>query len=450
MKRVIIKLIFLALASLLVTTTASAGINDGLVAYYPFNGNANDESGNGNHGVAYGARLTYDRFGLSNSAYFFDGVDDYINIGQKLKRGLPMSVSAWVKVNDLANHNGVFRNDAFGSYYYGINFSILKTGQIEAYFGNGGYAGGYSRNNKLTNESLIKIGVWYHIVANINGRDNMQIFVNGTERVGSYDGTASGVAYSSSDGLIGLVTYSNPPKNYFNGIIDQVRIYSRALSASEIQSLYNYSPEYTYYLPYFKNDTEMGTGVGLRNLNDSQNASIILDIFDENGMSLSTENENIPSRGQKAWMVGNNLTAEGWIEVESDQPLGGLCFLSYGLDYMADIPITDTLSKELVVPHVGQSEDWDTTIYICNPNDTSVEISLTFVNADGSPRFTQYYDIPANGSGKYDLLDLVQDENYVNGSVEISADNEITAFALYFNQKTGGGCFSGINAVKKK
>ena len=38
----------------------------------------------------------------------------------------------------------------------------------------------------------------------------------------------------------------------------------------------------------------------------------------------------------------------------------------------------------------------------------------------------------------------------INGSVEISADNEIAAFALYYNQKTGGGCFSGINAIEKK
>ena len=50
-----------------------SGINDGLVAYYPFNGNANDESGNGNHGIVDGAALSMDRFGNLNSAYLFDG-----------------------------------------------------------------------------------------------------------------------------------------------------------------------------------------------------------------------------------------------------------------------------------------------------------------------------------------------------------------------------------------
>ena len=51
---------------------ASADLNDGLVAYYPFNGNANDESGNGYNGTVYGATLTYDRFGNPNSAYSFN------------------------------------------------------------------------------------------------------------------------------------------------------------------------------------------------------------------------------------------------------------------------------------------------------------------------------------------------------------------------------------------
>ena len=51
---------------------AEYNLNQGLVAYYPFNGNGNDESGNGNHGTVYGATLTKDRFGNSESAYSFD------------------------------------------------------------------------------------------------------------------------------------------------------------------------------------------------------------------------------------------------------------------------------------------------------------------------------------------------------------------------------------------
>ena len=53
---------------------------NGLVGYWPFNGNANDESGNGNNGTVNGATLTTDRFGVISKAYSFDGVDDQIDI----------------------------------------------------------------------------------------------------------------------------------------------------------------------------------------------------------------------------------------------------------------------------------------------------------------------------------------------------------------------------------
>ena len=55
-----------------------ANLQDGLVAYYPFSGNANDYSGIGNHGTVFGATLATDRFGNLNHAYSFDGIDDYI------------------------------------------------------------------------------------------------------------------------------------------------------------------------------------------------------------------------------------------------------------------------------------------------------------------------------------------------------------------------------------
>jgi hypothetical protein len=64
------------------TLTVKSAINRGLVAYYPFNGNANDESGNGNHGtVIGGTTLATDRFGQSNRAYLFDGSSGYIDVG---------------------------------------------------------------------------------------------------------------------------------------------------------------------------------------------------------------------------------------------------------------------------------------------------------------------------------------------------------------------------------
>ena len=68
------RLVAAALLTLLVVNKSQAT----LVAYYPFNGNANDESGNGNNGVVHGATLTFDRFGNPNRAYHFNGIDNFI------------------------------------------------------------------------------------------------------------------------------------------------------------------------------------------------------------------------------------------------------------------------------------------------------------------------------------------------------------------------------------
>jgi hypothetical protein len=87
---------------------AHAGLSDGLVAYYPFNGNANDESGNGNNGTVNGATLSADRFGQTGKAYSFDGVDDNITHptnGIKARYG---TITGWVNPN-VSNSWGLWQ-----------------------------------------------------------------------------------------------------------------------------------------------------------------------------------------------------------------------------------------------------------------------------------------------------------------------------------------------------
>ena len=89
----------ISVVMLFVTGVLHADINDGLFAYYPFNGNANDASGNGNNGTVNGATLTEDRFGNANSAYSFDGVNDSIRLPDftQLNPEEDFAISLWVK-----------------------------------------------------------------------------------------------------------------------------------------------------------------------------------------------------------------------------------------------------------------------------------------------------------------------------------------------------------------
>jgi hypothetical protein len=79
-------------------------LKQGLVAYYPFNGNANDESGNGNNGIVNGAILTADRFGINNRAYTFDENKSNYIIGDASgfpSANAPRSVSFWIRARNL-------------------------------------------------------------------------------------------------------------------------------------------------------------------------------------------------------------------------------------------------------------------------------------------------------------------------------------------------------------
>ena len=109
--RKILLFTFLSINSIAFAQIPSAG----LVGSWPFNGNANDESVNNNNGVVFGATLTTDRFGNPNSAYNFDGANDYINLGSDpalYRYNTDFTISAWVRrtVNPPGFTQPIFTN----------------------------------------------------------------------------------------------------------------------------------------------------------------------------------------------------------------------------------------------------------------------------------------------------------------------------------------------------
>ncbi len=209
-----------------------------------------------------------------------------------------------------------------------------------------------------------------------------------------------------------------------------------------------FAGDYAYYLPYFTADAEYWSGLGLRNSNSTQSANVSVTVYEADGSVVMRDIKTLPARGQSAFVVGDGLSAEGWMSVDSDQPLTGLCFFgTKGLNsYMADITLIPDLSTTLHVPHVAQNDQWDTTVMICNPNASAVTVTLTFVDQNGNASSPKTYTIGPNGSGKYDVADLVSDA--ASGSVEISASQGIAGFALYHNLKQGGMSYAGISAVQ--
>jgi len=241
MKRLTLFLIVVGV-SLIFLPQVSADLNDGLVAYYPFIGNANDESGNGNDGTVYGATLAADRFGTADNAYSFDGVDDYIDCGNASIFNMhdEITLGAWVKASSF--ENAVIISKWKTENWYGSwMFRIDDEGKPRFCVTGDGFAGGFCAISDIT----IDIGSFHHLAGVYNISDNIiRIFVDGIER-GAAAGQSGSIYVSNSRIYIGAADYYIPEGHryfYFNGTIDNVRIYNRVLSESEIRLLSSVSP----------------------------------------------------------------------------------------------------------------------------------------------------------------------------------------------------------------
>ncbi|NCA82795.1 MAG: LamG domain-containing protein [Opitutae bacterium] len=210
---------------------APSTLKEGLVAYYPFNGNAKDESGNGNDGKVYGVTLVPDRFGNSGSAFDFNGAA-WIEIGPVLTRYDNATLCAWIKLNPT---------------FTGLGGIVTKTRNPDG-SGTGLRIGvdtflpnvGFNRPSPLINtsrsaDSSINDEHWHYVVGVIDGT-SMSLYVDGV-RKDSYSFGPGSVA-STGPCYIGRELSGREPR-FFSGIIDDVQIYARPLTADEIQELYS-------------------------------------------------------------------------------------------------------------------------------------------------------------------------------------------------------------------
>lgn len=214
----------------------------GLIGYWPFNGNANDESGNGNNGIVNGASLTFDRFGNPNSAYYFNGTSDYINMGNhpSLNLDTAVTMSVWIKFSSSypSNSNG-FTGIITKRLSYILQLNDPHGLAVTIY--NGSSFPGFWRDTTFQND--FAPNQWYHLVGIYREQTGKGcIYINGVERgviARNDNGWPSSLNSSSSELTIGN---EQDYGCWFKGAIDDVRIYNRGLNKQEIQVLYNEPP----------------------------------------------------------------------------------------------------------------------------------------------------------------------------------------------------------------
>lgn len=229
-------------------TYCQADLTKGLAAYYPFNNDAHDASGNGNHAVFNNAFLVNDRNGKPYSAYNFNGENQYIRIknSRSLNFSGPFSISAWVLVK------GFYTGACHGNRIIMKGDTEYLDGNYMLGFDDNYYTNGNNCNNRVVDKShqtfygaaisevipnpeFVQTGKW-NLITYIYDGSNARLYVN-CNLYGK--GKLTNYSFSNRyDLFFGRLNNDQYPY-WFNGSLDEVRMYNRALTEEEIGILCN-------------------------------------------------------------------------------------------------------------------------------------------------------------------------------------------------------------------
>ena len=220
------------------------------VACYPFNGNANDGSGNNHDGTVFGATLTTDRFGSANKAYEFDGVLDHIEVPDFNTFGISteVSVGMWVRALTYTGNFAVSIwpddfNDRFSAApYYG------HVGGSTIFWDFGDCTNG-GRTSIIPYAFVTQ---WDHFTFTSSAANNrMRIYHNGTQILEEFHHST----LTNIDRVLELGGGNVAGYSHWNGDLDEIVLYDRELNADEVADLYTYGAPCQYQVGVLENPT---------------------------------------------------------------------------------------------------------------------------------------------------------------------------------------------------
>lgn len=227
-------------AALVMQSQAQPFLTNGLVAYYPFSGNANDASSNGNNGTLFGtATFGVDRFGNSNACLSLSGAASGVDIPSLSNSTYqPLTYSAWFWINSYNGTMTLMGREECGDTTQGAiciySQPGVATNQL-VYYGGGANDGSFSQTVPPTKQ-------WCEMVFTIDQSGNPNFYFNGTN-VSLMGSPQPGTPLDFRIGASAAGGCSPGGRYFWNGLIDDVRVYNRALSASEVQELYLYESQ---------------------------------------------------------------------------------------------------------------------------------------------------------------------------------------------------------------
>ncbi len=210
-------------------------LNLDLVAYYPFNGNANDETGNNNDGIVFGAKLSNDRLSVLNQCYYFDG-NSYIKLPSDSFKNNNYSFSFWAYFDEIPEYGNMGALISFGNSdgdqiiainnHYGTATGLLDAGSYDT---EGNEPVVYSDKDYSETKK------WVHITVT-RDKNNLKYYTNG-----KLTDTKSVNSKTANYGNDCLCLFGSRAKfqylQGYEGKLDNIRIYKRAISPFEISEI---------------------------------------------------------------------------------------------------------------------------------------------------------------------------------------------------------------------
>lgn len=231
---IILVLIISSLNCEIIEKNFGPNIEKGLIFHLPIDGDAYDSANPDHSTIVKGASLVEDRNGKEKSAFFFDGIDDYIDIVNPITNpndSTSFTISFWMK-NLTLNSIPSFPLSLRGNTIIDLAFNVENL-IFQIYFNNGYYSDEWkSAKTEVTPNE------WVFIVARYNYRSEVEILVN-NETKGRTPITLGDILSDKNNGsAIGCYNEANNRKGFWKGVIDDVRIYNRSLSKKEVDLLF--------------------------------------------------------------------------------------------------------------------------------------------------------------------------------------------------------------------
>ena len=341
----------------------------GLVGWWPFNGNANDESGNGNNGTVNGATLTTDRFNSLNAAYHLDGNGDNIYVANNFfdNGSVGYTLSIWYNLDQLENpNNGNSSHTLFNTSPHnglGIGLNWGSSSKYALSLGNGTPATSWNTSifNSQSNQN-IALNSWKHFVL-VKSGNTYSLYIDGV-----FDINWTSITSISSYFYQMYFGSADPgaSNEVIIGDIDDIGIWNRALTQQEITDLYNGC------------QLTINTQPTNQTININNNAQFVVNSSDPSATyqwqtDLGVGFQNLNSVGQYSGSTNDTLTVSNVTLTNNNQPFR--CIVSSG-----SCSDTSAVAVLTVNNNVGINETSQDKLFAVFPNPAQ---SVINVKSDG-------------------------------------------------------------------